>query len=122
MEEKVTHGTFKKTAEYATIVRSNIDKNIFPIGFKYSLGNETYEVVKIESDVNSQSRMLLNKNGQLSSLSVESIARDLQSPTSKVLAESSKDATEKSQKQEQEIKDSLAALLEETPDAPTVYK
>jgi len=88
---------------YATIVHSIDDKDLFPVGFKYSISGEVFEVAEIGNDGPNAFRLMRNSKGNMVSIDVSSIIRDSQSPDFIVLNDPSTSAKEKAEEDTKEI-------------------
>jgi hypothetical protein len=70
---------------------------MFPVGFTYTIGDITYEVIEKSSVDNTEFRKLKTSDGRTEHLSVESILRDLreQPPNIKIAIDKDPNRPEK---------------------------
>lgn len=71
---------FKKTiSTNATVIVAGGDQsNMFPVGFTYTIGEMTYEVIDKMIVNSAEYRQLKTSDGRIENLSVETMLKDLQ--------------------------------------------
>jgi hypothetical protein len=69
------------------VIKGSSDKDIFPVGFEYMLGDTIYTVRQdITKDTASPMRRVVSSDGSVEEMTIETIKKDLQEHDAKIIS------------------------------------